>query len=265
VPTPTATAVPPTATPADTDTPTATETDTPTDTPTATTTTVSSGGGGGGGSGGGNSGGGVTSVVGIVLLVTGIVLMLLIVVGVVAYLVMSGRRGPGPEAAGGQGAGPDGPAPWPGGATGYGRSLPGANTGYDRAAPGGFGRAPQYGGVANWDDTTVPSADWKPKPMSGNRRGAPAPDEWSTPAGLPNLDAPDEPSPYGQPPAWRPQTPPGAQPSEESSWTRTAQSESWDPTGPGWGQPGSGRANPSGGEHPARNPWNPDAPAGDGD
>jgi hypothetical protein len=230
--------------------------------------------------------------------------MLLIVVGVVTYLVLSGRGGPGPEAAGGLGRGPDGPpgpAPWSGGATGFGRSAPGGNTGYGRSAPGGFGALAQYGGVASWDDTTVPGPDWSPRPMSGNRRGTGVPDDWGgapadpwgapqpattpnfgwgtgagypqeepsrpsrgqgAPVGLPSLDGPDGAGGYGQPPTWRPQTPPGAQPPVESSWTRPAQRENQGPAGSGWGQPGSGRANPPGGEYPPRNPWDSDATDG---
>lgn len=121
----------------------------------------------------------------IVLLIVGIVLALLVILGVVAYLVLRGRNGGEPGAAGdypgGDGFGgydgasgqrSTGPVP------GYGQSATGR---YSQVNP--FGRSgvfdtpnaytepfggPPVGGVSQWDEPpTSPGPDWQPRPMTG--------------------------------------------------------------------------------------------------
>lgn len=110
----------------------------------------------------------------IVVIIVGIVLVVLAILGLVAFLLLRGRGGPG------GGYPPQGPgygepvAPY--GAP-YGQSSPGMYPGTGAfSRPGAMDlpetyAGPAIGGVSQWDETTDgPGADWQPRPMSGNRR-----------------------------------------------------------------------------------------------
>jgi hypothetical protein len=109
----------------------------------------------------------------LVVLFTVLGLVVLAGLGVVAFFVLRGRGPAAPALAyPGVASGPGGPGGYA--TTGRMTGVPGRQTG----RPAGYGAAdqwdqpavPQVGAVAGWVDDPRPGPDWRPRPMSGQRR-----------------------------------------------------------------------------------------------